>query len=264
LSNTPAEFRALFLGDLVGRPGYGAFLSALPLLKQQYSPDLLVVNAENAAPDGLGLLPDQFAELEAAGVDVVTTGNHVWEKKELYPTLASEDSLLRPDNYSSALPGKGWCVVEKHGWKAVVLNLQGRQRMAMIDDPFQRATALLEKLAPLTPLVFCDFHAEAPDEKEAFGYWLDGRVTAVVGTHTHVATADERVLPQGTAFQSDLGMCGPEGSVIGGDPEVSVQRALTMLPLRSTILDAPAKVRGALITADRVTGRALSIVRIEA
>jgi len=239
-------------------------LSALPRLIADHRPDLVVVNAENAAEDGLGLLPEQFFALRSAGADVVTTGNHVWEKKDLYPTLEAEARLLRPDNYPGRLPGRGWCLVEGPGWTAFVANLQGRQRMSAIDDPFQRAVDLLDQRAAGVVLRFFDFHAEAPDEKEAFGCWLDGRATGVVGTHTHVATADERLLPQGTAFQSDLGMCGPRGSVIGGDPEVSVQRALTMLPLRSTILDAPAVVRGALITADRTTGRALSIVRLEA
>jgi len=235
----------------------------LPTLVKTHQPDLVVVNAENAAEDGLGLLPEQFQGLMDAGVDVVTTGNHVWEKRELRELLASEDRLLRPDNYPGSLPGKGWCLVEKAGWTALVANLQGRSRMASIDDPFLRAKQLLGHLEGRGVLSFFDFHAEAPDEKEAFGFWLDGLATAVVGTHTHVATADQRVLPRGTAFQSDLGMCGPEGSVIGGDPEVSVQRALTMLPLRSTILAAPAVVRGALVTADPTTGRALSIVRIE-
>jgi len=264
LSNTLVEFKALFLGDLVGLPGYRACLSKLPRLIEIHQPHLVVVNAENAAEDGLGMLPEQLAALLAMGVHVVTTGNHIWEKKEILPLLGSEDRLLRPDNYPKSLPGKGWCLVEGEGWRAAVVNLQGRSRMASIDDPFLRARALTDQLLQQTPLVFFDFHAEAPDEKEAFGYWVDGRATAVVGTHTHVATADERILPLGTAFQSDLGMCGPEGSVIGGDPEVSVQRALTMLPLRSTIFDAPALVRGALVTADARTGRALSIVRIEA
>jgi hypothetical protein len=238
-------------------------LSKLPLLIQELRPHLVIVNAENAAEDGLGLLPDQYAALRAAGADVITTGNHVWEKKELRDLLASEDRLLRPDNYPAVLPGKGWCLVEGEGWKALVANLQGRSRMAQIDDPFLRAKDLVARHAQGTPLVFFDFHAEVPDEKEAFGFWLDGTATAVVGTHTHVATADERLLPLGTAYQTDLGMCGPLGSVIGGDPDVSVQRALSMLPLRSTILDAPAVVRGALVTADPVTGRARSIVRIE-
>ena len=262
--NTPVEFKALFLGDLVGLPGYRACLEKLPSLIEIHQPQLIVVNAENAAADGLGLLPEQFVALGAVGVHVVTTGNHVWEKQEILGVLASEDRLLRPDNYPVSLPGKGWCLVTGEGWKAVVINLQGRSRLALIDDPFTRGRQLVDRFSVETPLIFVDFHAEAPDEKEAFGYWLDGKVTAVVGTHTHVATSDERILPQRTAFQSDLGMCGPLGSVIGGDPEVSVQRALTMLPLRSTILDAPGVVRGALVTADPRTGRAISIVRIEA
>jgi len=233
-------------------------------LIETHRPHLVVVNAENAAEDGLGLLLDQYQALRAAGADVVTTGNHVWEKRAIWPVLASEDRLLRPDNYPASLPGKGWCLVEKDGWAALVCNLQGRSRMSSIDDPFTRALDLVGRFADRTPLIFFDFHAEAPDEKEAFGFWLDGKASAVVGTHTHVATADERVLPLGTAYQSDLGMCGPQGSIIGGDPEVSVQRALTMLPLRSTILDAPAVVRGALVTVDFTTGRARSILRFEA
>jgi metallophosphoesterase (TIGR00282 family) len=261
--NTPADFKALFLGDLVGLPGYRAVLSLLPRLKEEFCPDLVVVNGENAAEDGLGLLPEQYAALRQAGADVVTTGNHVWEKKELYPLLDSEERLLRPGNYPRVLPGHGHCVVVGDGWTALVGNLQGRSRMASIDDPFTLAQTWLDGRPDACVLSFFDFHAEAPDEKEAFGYWLDGKATAVVGTHTHVATADERVLPRGTAFQSDLGMCGPLGSVIGGDPDISVERALTMLPLRSVILDGPAAVRGALVTADRLTGRALSIVRLE-
>lgn len=261
--NTPAEFKALFLGDLVGLPGYGAVLSKLPSLLERYQPNLVVVNAENAAEDGLGLVPDQYHALRAVGADVVTTGNHVWEKREIRGLLATEDRLLRPDNYPLSLPGKGWCVVEKDGWKALVCNLQGRSRMSSIDDPFTRAHDLVARFSDQTNLVFFDFHAEAPDEKEAFGYWLDGKASAVVGTHTHVATSDERILPLGTAYQSDLGMCGPGGSIIGGDPEVSVQRALTMLPLRSTILDAPAVIRGALVTVDFLTGRARTIQRFE-
>lgn len=250
----------MFLGDLVGLPGFEAALAALPGLIEAHRPDLVVVNAENAAPDGLGLLPEQFHSLKAAGVHVVTTGNHVWEKVDIMPLLASEDTLLRPDNYPRQ-PGKGWCVVETPAGPAAVLNLQGRHRMAITDDPFTRARELVDRLAPRAPFIFVDFHAEAPDEKEAFGFWLDGLVTAVVGTHTHVATADERLLPKGTAYQSDLGMCGPRDSVIGSDPDISVRRSLTALPLRPVILDAPAVVRGALVTAEN--GRALSIVRVE-
>jgi len=264
LSNTPADFKALFLGDLVGLPGTSAVLSKLPQLIETYCPHLVIVNAENAAEDGLGLLSEQYLALRAAGADVVTTGNHIWEKKDILGMLSTEDRLLRPDNYPASLPGKGWCLVEADGWTAAVFNLQGRSRMASIDDPFLRAQELVDRFAVVTPLLFFDFHAEAPDEKEAFGFWLDGRASAVVGTHTHVATADERVLPKGTAYQSDLGMCGPRGSVIGGDPEISVLRSLTMLPLRSTILHAPAVIRGALVIVDPSTGLARSIVRFEA
>ena len=192
----------------------------------------------------------------------MTTGNHVWEKKTILPLLETEDTLLRPDNYPR-LPGKGWCVVETRAGKAAVVNLQGRVRMTAIDDPFTRAKDLVERLAGETPLLFFDFHAEAADEKEAFGFWLDGLATAVVGTHTHTATADERILPQGTAFQSDLGMCGPEGSVIGSDPKLSVRRSLTSLPIKAVVLEAAAVVRGAIITASP-SGRALSIARVEA
>jgi metallophosphoesterase (TIGR00282 family) len=263
LSNTHGSFIALFLGDLVGLPGFEAALARLPLLIDQYHPDLVVVNAENAAPDGLGLLPEQFSALKAVGVHVVTTGNHVWEKKEIFPLLENEDTLLRPDNYPARLPGKGWCLVETAAGRAAVINLQGRQRMTSIDDPFVRAKELADRLGAQTPLLFFDFHAEVPEEKEGFGFWLDGTATAVVGTHTHVATADERLLPRGTAFQSDLGMCGPQGSVIGSDPETSIRRSLTSLPFKPVILDAPAVVRGAVVTAGQ-DGRALSIERIEA
>ncbi len=246
----------------MGTPGFRAFLSALPALVAQYTPDLVVVNAENAAPDGLGVLPDQVTALFQAGVDVITTGNHVWEKRDLWPILALEDRLLRPDNYPGKLPGKGFCVVDKRGVRVAVLNLQGRSRMTPLDDPFARALELLERVRPAA-LVLVDFHAEAPDEKEAFGAWLDGKATAVVGTHTHVATADERILPGGLAYLSDLGMCGPEGSVIGGDPAISVERAMTLVPLRSEILEAPARVRGVVLEADVTTGKALRITRFD-
>ncbi|MEI8093563.1 MAG: TIGR00282 family metallophosphoesterase [Spirochaetales bacterium] len=257
-------FVALMFGDLVGSPGFGAFLSALPALVAEHGADFVVVNAENAASDGLGLLPGQVSDLLGAGVDVITTGNHIWEKKEILPLLASEARLLRPDNYPSGLPGTGLAVVTaRSGDRVAVVNLQGRTRLAIIDDPFPRAKELVARAKAEAALIFVDFHAEAPDEKEAFGFWLDGLVTAVVGTHTHVATADERLLPAGTAYLSDLGMCGPEGSVIGGDPQISLERSLTLVPLRSEILEAPGRVRGVVIRADRNTGLARSIVRLE-
>lgn len=236
-------------------------MSEIPRLREKWQAQLVVVNAENAAEDGLGLTVDQYFELRSAGADVVTTGNHVWESEGLLDLLDSEDRLLRPDNYPRDLPGKGWCIVDGPDWSALVLNLQGRLRMANIDDPFFRARDLIQKHR--AQFQFCDFHAEASEEKEAFGYWLDGWVTGIVGTHTHVATADERILPSGTAYISDVGMCGPSASVIGGDPAVSVQRALTMLPLRSTVVDGPAILRGAVVEADVQTGRAIKVLRWE-
>jgi metallophosphoesterase (TIGR00282 family) len=262
--NGDRPFVALMFGDLVGTPGFRAFLSALPALVEEHGADFVVVNAENASPDGLGLLPQQVTQLFTAGVDVITTGNHIWEKKDILPLLDSEARLLRPDNYPSGLPGTGIAVATaRSGEKVAVLNLQGRTRLATIDDPFFRVKELVARAKLETSLILVDFHAEAPDEKEAFGFWLDGLVTAVVGTHTHVATADERLLPGGTAYVSDMGMCGPEGSVIGGDPAISVERSLTLVPLRSEILEAPGKVRGVVIRADRKTGLALSLVRLE-
>ncbi len=259
-----SPFVALMFGDLVGLPGLGAFLSALPALRLEHQPDLIVVNAENASPDGLGLLESQLLELWAAGVDVITTGNHVWEKQELSLHLDTEPRLLRPDNYPRILPGRGWThVTSRTGDAVAVLNLQGRSRLATTDDPFSRAKELVESVSQTAKLILVDFHCEAGDEKESFGFWLDGLVTAVVGTHTHVATADERLLPGGTAYISDLGMCGPDASVIGGDPAISVERALTLVPLRSEILQNQGTARGVVIRADRATGKALSIVRFE-
>lgn len=252
---------ALFLGDLIGQPGCRAVFFKLPSLIKKVGADFVVVNAENAA-DGFGLLPEQAQKLFEAGADVITTGNHIWQRKEIFPLLDDEPRLLRPGNYPQSLPGHGFCVVAKNGLKWAVMNFQGRTHMALIDDPFSAAAQAAAKLKQQTPLILVDFHAEAMDEKEAFGLHLDGKVSAVVGTHTHIATADEKILPGGTAYQSDLGMCGPALSVIGSDPKLSIERAVTQIPHRPEILDQPADLRGAVVTLDPQTGRALSIYRI--
>jgi metallophosphoesterase (TIGR00282 family) len=256
--------KALFLGDVVGRPGRRAVLFFLPQLIAQREPDLVVVNAENAADDGLGLLAEHFAELRSLGVDVVTTGNHVWEKSEMMPLLETENRLLRPANYPARLPGKGLVVFALErgphvGIEVAVLNLQGRYRMSPIDDPFQVSRQLVEEARRKTQLVFIDFHAEDFSEKEAFPWAMDGKVTGIVGTHTHVATKDARILPQGCATQTDLGMCGPLGSVIGNRPDVSIERSLTAIPLRNSVLEGPAEFRGLWIEADVSTGRAVLV-----
>lgn len=245
----------------MGLPGFSLVLAELPRLIKDFCPDLLIVNAENAAQSGQGVSFEQVTALRNAGADVITTGNHVWESETLEKVL-SEDRVLRPDNYSPRLPGKGWCLVEGPRTTAGVINLQGRLRMTALDDPFSRAEILVDQLKSKTPLLFVDFHAEAPDEKESMGYWLDGRGTAVMGTHTHVATTDLRILPLGTAFQTDLGMCGPTLSVIGGDAAVSVDRALTLIPHRNLPAAGAASLNGAFVVADGQTGRALRVERI--
>ncbi|NNM66567.1 MAG: TIGR00282 family metallophosphoesterase [Spirochaetales bacterium] len=258
------NLKALFLGDVVGRPGRRAVLFFLPQLIAQRQPDLVVVNAENAADDGLGLLLEHYSELRALGVDVVTTGNHVWEKTELNELLEKEDRLLRPANYPSRLPGRGLVIFTLErgphiGTEVAVLNLQGRYRMSPIDDPFRAGFQLVEETRKKTKLIFIDFHAEDFSEKEAFPWAMDGTVTGVVGTHTHVATQDARILPRGCAAQTDLGMCGPLNSVIGSRPDLSIERSLTAVPLRNEVLEGPAEVRGLWIAADTETGCAVLV-----
>lgn len=253
--------KALLLGDLIGQSGCRAVFFKLGALVKRTEADLVVVNAENAA-EGFGLWPEQADQLWQAGVDVITTGNHIWQKKEIYPYLDSQPRLLRPANYPKILPGHGSCLIEKAGVLIAVLNFQGRRQMADIDDPFTQSEELVARIRKQTPVILVDFHAEATEEKEAFGFHLDGQVSVVVGTHTHIPTADERLLPQGTAYVSDLGMCGPALSVIGSDPKIAIEKALSQLPLKSEVLESPSDLWGVLVVLDAHTGRALSIERI--
>ena len=259
-----ATWTALLLGDVVGAPGRKAVSDYLPLLKAKYKPHLVIVNGENAEDSGAGLTPENFVELRQAGADLITTGNHVWEQESLSELLASETRLLRPANYPQGLPGHGLALLSLPDLlhPVAVVNLQGRYRMAPIDDPFQAANALLERLKGQTPYILVDFHAEDTLEKEAMGWALDGRVSAVVGSHTHVATRDERILPQGTAFQTDLGMCGPRDSIIGNNRALSLRRALTQLPLKGEIADGPCEVRGLKVEVSVESGKALSVERL--
>jgi metallophosphoesterase (TIGR00282 family) len=227
----PDKLRFLFLGDIIGRPGRQILWKHLPTLIDKYAPDLIAANAENAA-GGVGLTEEVGRELFGL-VHVLTSGNHIWDKKEAIPYLDSEPRLLRPANYPPQNPGKGSHILEvRGGWKAAVLNLQGRVFMEPIDCPFRTADAEVEKLRAFTPVIFVDFHAEATSEKQALGWYLDGRVSAVLGTHTHVPTADERLLPQGTAYLTDVGMVGGRDSVIGVQREQAVARFLTARPQR--------------------------------
>jgi 2',3'-cyclic-nucleotide 2'-phosphodiesterase len=255
------SFRILFIGDVVGRPGRQAVAALLPALKAELEPDLAIVNAENAA-GGFGLTAKIAEEILKAGADVLTTGNHVFDQKEFVAELGSLDRVLRPHNYPPGAPGTGYCVVDAAGERVLVMNLMGRLFMNDIDDPFRAADSILE-LEPRPKIVFCDMHGEATSEKQAMGWHLDGRVSAVVGTHTHVATADHRVLPGGTAYVTDVGMVGPRDGVIGVDREAVLKRFLTGVPYRFEVAAGPVTFNSVVINIDRLTGRATSIQRID-
>ena len=262
IDTTDGLFRLLFLGDVVGEPGRKAVSLLLPVLKEELRTDFIVVNGENSA-GGRGITPKIAIGLMRAGAAVVTSGDHIWDQKEIVPYLAEEPRMLRPLNYPEGTPGSGCIVLESKKCKVAVVNLQGRTFMGQQhDNPFPAIAACVEKLREETPVIFVDFHAEATSEKVAMGWHLDGKVSAVVGTHTHVPTADERVLPKGTAFQSDVGMCGPMNSVIGSQIEPVLERFHTMMPTRFGVASGAVRVNGALITIDPATGRALSIERV--
>lgn len=250
----------LLLGDVCGQPGSRALFLGLHTLVKDYRADMVIVNGENAA-GGFGLNVDLMNQFFSLGVNVITSGNHIWQQDDLRPLLDSEKRLLRPANYPPAAPGHGSVVVEVKGHKVGVLNLQGRQSLPSIDCPFRVGSDQVAKLRKQTPLIFVDFHAENPEEKEALALYLDGKVSAVVGTHTHVQTADEKILPHKTAYITDLGLCGPSESVIGSKPDISIARQLTQMPLRSEIADTAPVIQGVCITLDTASGQALSIER---
>jgi metallophosphoesterase (TIGR00282 family) len=247
----------LLLGDIYGDPGCRVLFMKLQTLKKKYRADFTVVNGENAFK-GFGIIPSQVDMLFGIGVDVITSGNHIWQQEDIYPYLDSQSSLLRPANYGNLVQGHGYVVKDN----VCVINLQGRMNMPATDDPFKCALDILKKLDSKVKTIFVDFHAESPEEKEAMGFFLDGKVTAVVGTHIHVQTMDEKILPNGTAYITDLGMCGPKGSIIGSDPELAIKRQLTQMPMKAQVLDAAAEIHGVCIRSDAETGKALSIERI--
>jgi metallophosphoesterase (TIGR00282 family) len=256
----PDKLGFLFIGDIIGHPGRRALRKCLPRLREKYSPDFIVANAENSA-GGVGITEEIGTELLGL-VDVLTSGNHVWDKKEALPYLDREPRLLRPANYPPLNPGKGSYILESpRGWKAGVLNLQGRVFMEPLDCPFRVADGEVAKLRAATPVIVVDFHAEATSEKQALGWHLDGKVSAVIGTHTHVPTADERVLPRGTAYITDVGMVGGYRSVIGIRPEQAVARFLTARPQRFEPEKEGFVFSSVYVEVDAATGRALSVRR---
>ena len=260
------NLRALIIGDIVGQPGCRALFVGLPELARRVAADLVIANAENAA-DGFGLTPDIAERVRASGVHVITSGNHIWQKREIYPMLSTSDTLLRPENYpvingAGAIPGKGHCIVTVRDVPVLVINLEGRVNLSPLRDPIQVGKALLKQFRTRAKAAIVDFHAEAVEEKEALALSLDGEVSAVVGTHTHVQTADERILPHGAAYITDIGMTGPFDSVIGMKKETAVSRSLTQMPLKMEVQNSPAEIQGVLLEIDLDTGKAVRIERI--
>ena len=257
----------LFIGDIFGRPGRTIVKERLPGLLRQHSVDLVIANGENAAA-GFGITPQLADELFDLGIDVMTTGNHVWDKREIVDYFETADGnphsparrLIRPANFPESMPGWGVYEGSKNRVPYAVLNLQGRVFMGSSDDPFRVADQMLQKIQ--AKVVFVDFHAEATSEKVAFGWYLDGRVTAVVGTHTHIPTADETVLPKGTAYITDVGMTGPYDSVIGVKKELVVEKFLSGMPARFEAASGDVRLCAVVVACDEKTGRASRIERL--
>ena len=245
------------IGDIIGKPGRQAVNELLPSLREQCGLDLIMANAENTA-GGFGLTPTTARELLNNGVDVLTSGNHIWAQREIIPYLDGEMPILRPLNYPPGVPGRGYVVKGR----AMVVNLIGRTFMSNFDCPFRAMDRLLDEVKHKPPVIVVDFHAEATSEKVAMGRYLDGRVSAVLGTHTHVGTIDAWVLPRGTAYVTDIGMTGPIDSVIGDDAEMVLQRFLTMVPHRLSVGKGKTMLNAILVGVDESSGRAISIDRI--
>lgn len=255
--------KILFIGDIVGKPGRDAALHLIPDLRSEFAADLVIANAENVA-GGWGITPPLARQLLSGGIDVITLGNHTWAKSDGLDVIEEQPRVLRPANYPPGAPGRGFGLFKtaNSGALVAVANLNGRTFMEPLDDPFRMADEIIAQVSTQANVIFFDFHAETTSEKMAFGWHCDGRVSAVVGTHTHVPTADERLLPGGTAYITDVGMCGPEDSVIGMDVETVLLRFRTQLPHRFRVADGKAILCGVSIDIDENTGRARSIERI--
>jgi len=265
LPGAPPFFRKrmniLFVGDIFASPGRGIVAAHLRQIVAAEQIHLTIANVENAA-GGFGITPLVAEELFSTGIDVMTSGNHIWDKRELYEYLPKQPRLLRPANYPDELPGSGFAVVTAaNGVACVVINLQGRTYMPATECPFRKADAILNALDPKFKVRVVDFHAEVTSEKMAMGWYLNGRVSAVMGTHTHIPTADTRILSEGTAYQTDVGMTGPYDSIIGVKKEIVLERFLTSLPIRMEAAKHGAEFHSVIIEVDENTGRALSVRR---
>lgn len=255
-------FKALMLGDVVGQPGCRALFVGLNSLVKETQADLVIVNGENA-DEGFGLTSAIADQLLALGVDVITSGNHIWQKEDIVSFMGRNGRVLRPANYPKTAPGSGFFLVEKKGLKIGVVNLMGRKNLLLVDCPFTVGKKIINENKKNCDFFLVDFHAEEVEEKESLAYFLDGLVAVVWGTHTHIQTADERILPKGTGYISDIGMCGPVDSVIGSDPILSIQREMTQMPIKPQVIDNDSQISGILCDIDVKTGRCLAIQRIQ-
>ena len=255
--------KILFIGDIVGEPGRHAVKELVPKIIKKEKIDFVVANGENAA-GGSGITPMLADELLGSGVDVITSGDHIWKRKEIVDRLSQDARILRPANYPRESPGSGSTVVEsKSGTEVGVINLQGRVLMQAIECPFRAAKAEVDRIKNRARVIIVDVHAEATSEKIALGWFLDGTVSAIIGTHTHVQTADEKILPKGTAFLTDAGMTGPFDGVIGRNKEQILARFISQLPAKFEMAEGDVQLHGAIIDVDEKTGKADSIKRIQ-
>ena len=254
--------RLLFLGDIIGEPGRRAVIEMLPTLKSAWELDFVVVNGENVAA-GRGITPKLAIDLLRCGAAVITTGDHVWDQKDIVSFIDTEPRLLRPINYPEGTPGEGSIVLETAKGKVGVINVQGRTFMLpALENPFRRVWDEVEQIRAQTPVIFVDVHAETTSEKIALGRFLDGKVSVVAGTHTHVQTADDQIFPGGTAFICDAGMCGPTESVLGREIQPIVQRFYTSMPVNFPVAKGEVKLHGLMVDIDEESGRAMSVQRV--
>ncbi len=255
--------KILFIGDIVGRPGREAIKKLLPKIVKKKGIEFVIANGENAA-GGSGITPSISDELLSYGIDVITSGDHIWKKREIVDYIQNSKNLLRPLNYPKEVPGLGSTIIESEsGVKIAVINLMGRVFMSPLECPFRTSQEEIEKLKKRTSVIIADIHAEATSEKIALGWYLDGKVTALIGTHTHVQTADEKILPKGTAYITDCGMTGPFDGVIGRKKEQILTRFITEMPARFEMAEGDVRLNGVVIDVDEKTGEANSIERIE-
>lgn len=253
--------KILLVGDVIGRPGRKAFSRYTRQLKKEHGIDMVIVNGENSA-GGKGVSETSLGELYGGGADVVTTGNHIWDNREVFNIIDREPYLVRPANYPEGAPGKGWCLYPFKAKNIAVVNMSGRSFMPEMDCPFQKIEDILAEIGEQADIIILDFHAETTSEKMAMGFYLDGRVQIVVGTHTHIQTSDERILPNGTAYITDLGMTGPWNSILGVDKDIIIKRFTSCMPVRHEIAKEPCVYCGLLVEIDDKTNSPVTVERI--